>query len=330
MKKFVNFFSISLIALVSLFTTSCGGSSGLITMGATGNPYEMLVVAPKDVWKGDVGDSIRMVFADEVLWLNQPEPLFDLVNVTPKTLNDIMRRHRNIFIVKSNSAADTVAFSVRQNVWVNGQIVIDLTAPSVAEAAEYIGENGKTILDYLSLVERQRMAVRIKKYNDKKLDELIANKFDFRMYIPQGYRIANDKLPDFLWLTYEMPLSSQGVVIYTFPRPADTLKLNIVEERNKAVMQIPGPVDGSYMTTDMVLYPDSKPVEINGQAWIETRGFWRVEGDFMGGAFINYATYDVKLGKYIAIDLYVYSPSPRYEKRNYLRQLEALMEGVKL
>lgn len=299
-------------------------------MGATGNPYEMFIVTPKEAWRGELGDSLRVVFQEEVAWLNQPEPLFDLVNVAPQTLNDVMRRHRNIFIIKSNSTADTVAFSVRQNVWVNGQVVFDLTAPSQAAAAEYIGENGSTIVDFLSLVERNRMASRIKKYNDKRLEELISKKFEMKMSIPQGYRVANDKLPNFLWLTYEMPLSSQGVVIYTFDKPTDSTKLNVVDERNRAVKQIPGPVDGSYMSTDTMFYPESKVVDINNQGWIETKGFWNVKGDFMGGPFVNYTTYDVKLGKYIAIDMYVYSPSPRYPKRNYMRQLEALMAGVQL
>lgn len=318
-----------ILPLCALMLNSCSGST--VNIPSTGKPYEIFVVASKDLFAGVVGDSVRLVFEEEIDWVNQPEPLFDLYNVAPNGLNEISRRHRNLIFINSDTKSDSVSFTARQDVWVNNQIVIDIVGGSAQEVADYIGENGDTIVDYISIIEQKRMNIRARKHNDKYITEKIAEKFDFKMLIPQGYKVANEKIADFLWLTYEMPMASQGVVIYSFDKPEEGVKLNVLIERNRASALIPGPVDGSYMTTDTTTFmPESKVVGINGQEWIETRGFWRVEGDWMGGPFINYVTFDTITKQYIGIDLYVYSPSPKYPKRNYIRQLEALMLGVKI
>jgi hypothetical protein len=72
--------------------------------------------------------------------------------------------------------------------------------------------------------------------------------------------------------------------------------------------------------------PERKVVRINGCDWVELRGFWEVEGDFMGGPFVSYTTLDKATNKLITIDCYLFSPKD--EKRNLLRSLEHLIYGV--
>ncbi len=309
-----------------IFVMGCGEPSR-VNIAASGSPYEIFVVTDKAIWKGEVGDTIRSIMNEEVLWVNQPEPIFTIHNITPQALNNITRKHRNLLIINTNSKADSATLSYTENKWATGQIVIEIEAPNDNSAAMFIGENSKTITDFLHILEQKRMNRRAAKYNDKYVEELIKKKYGFDMVFPRGYRVAND-IDNFLWLTYEMPIASQGVVIYTFDRAKEGEKLDLVAQRNLAVMSIPGPVDGSYMGTDVTFYPESTPVVINGVSWIETRGFWKAEGDWMGGPFINYVTLDKVNNRYIGIDLYVYSPSPKYPKRNYIRQLESLMLGV--
>lgn len=318
---------LALLAPVMFTFVSCGTS--IVEISATGKPYEIFVVAKKPVWNSIAGDTLRAIMKEEVLWVNQPEPIFDLYNITPEAFNQNIRSHRNLIMLKADGAADSVAFGVREDVWVNGQIVIEITAPNNEALANYIGVNAQTIVDYLSIVEQQRMQKRTTKLSDGRLRELVKKKFDFSIHIPNGYRVALDTT-DFLWLNYEMPIASQGVLIYSFAKPEMGQKLNLIGQRNAAVMHVPGPVAGSYMSTDTIFMPESEVVSFNGRAWVETRGFWKVEGDFMGGPFINYTTFDEVNHRYIGIDMYVNSPSPKYPKRNYIRQLESIMLGVSL
>lgn len=311
------------VLIAPLVLASCG--TEIFEIAVTGKPYEVLVVADKDVWKGSAGDSLRVVMGQEVLWVNQVEPIFDLFTMAPNGLNELSRRHRNMMVIKIDPKADSTSLNATFDKYANGQVIMDIVAPSDSSAAKYISQNGKVIVAWLEKLERDRMSSRGKKYADANLTKLISEKFGFQMYIPTGYRVRNDTT-NFLWISYEMPLASQGVVIYTFPRVEG--KLDILAERNLAVAQIPGPSDGSFMSTDTTFRPDLKGYLINGREWFEVRGFWNVKNDFMGGPFINYTTLDTASNRYIAVDLYVLSPTIKYPKRNYIRQLEALMMNV--
>jgi hypothetical protein len=53
-----------------------------------------------------------------------------------------------------------------------------------------------------------------------------------------------------------------------------------------------------------------------------------VEGDFMGGPYINLSVLDASKNRVITLDGFVYAP--KYNKRNYLRQVEAMMYSLEL
>lgn len=323
MKKFL------LLLISTTFICFYGCSTGVAEIASIGKPYEIFVVTPKTLWNGAAGDTLRSVLQQEVLWVNQPEPQFDIFNITPQAFNNNVRSHRNLIFLDTSTKTDTVQFMVRKDLWATNQLVINITAPTDSVAANFISENRDVIVRYLEIVESERMVKRAQKYNEPQLEDRIAKKFDLEINIPRGYRLALDTT-NFIWITYEMPLASQGVIIYSFEKPSDPSQIQIIAQRDSAVKRIPGPVKNSFMATDTAFYPESNPVNINGQAWIETRGFWFVKGDFMGGPFINYLTFDDQNQKYIGVDMYLYSPSPRYPKRNYIRQLEAIIKSVQL
>ena len=104
--------------------------------------------------------------------------------------------------------------------------------------------------------------------------------------------------------------------------------------RNAFAKRIPGPSAGSYMITveqipdaegrsAIPLRPLYRTVVVNGREWIEMRGFWDVENDYMGGPFVSYTTINDATNEVFTIDCYVHSP--KYGKRNFLRPLEHLV-----
>lgn len=301
---------------------SCG--SGNMEVASTGKPYEIFVIASKPVWTGAVGDSIRNTFNEEVLWINQPEPIFDIYNITPQGLNDNVKLHRNLLFVTIDPAYDSCSFAVRNNVWAKNQVVMDLKGNNADSLAAYWVANSADIVTWISNVERDRMSARAKNYNMPAIDKVIAQKFGLYINIPQGFKVNKDA-DNFLWLGSELKLGVMGVVIYSFERAGDT-PLNLLNQRNIAAGKVPGPSDGSYMTTDTTFFaPEASGFELGGQQWVEIHGFWKVHNDFMGGPFINYTTFNKSTGRYIGIDMFVNSPSPKYTKRNYIRQLEAII-----
>lgn len=81
------------------------------------------------------------------------------------------------------------------------------------------------------------------------------------------------------------------------------------------------------MSSEKEFNPYSKEINFNGIYAIETRCLWKVEGDFMGGPFINYTYIDEKNNRVIMLDGYLYSP--RKPKRDLLKQLEAILYTYK-
>ena len=61
----------------------------------------------------------------------------------------------------------------------------------------------------------------------------------------------------------------------------------------------------------------------HGREFAETRGYWGVENDYMGGPFVSHSFYSPDGKSIIVLEAFVYAP--RYDKRQYLRQAEAIL-----
>jgi len=59
---------------------------------------------------------------------------------------------------------------------------------------------------------------------------------------------------------------------------------------------------------------------------VETRGLWEVNGNFMGGPFINYTLVNEKTNKVVTLDGYVYAPNA--PKRDLLLQVETIIHSL--
>ena len=82
-------------------------------------------------------------------------------------------------------------------------------------------------------------------------------------------------------------------------------------------------IDNSYMTISNYQMPQMKWMRYKKMDFAEIRGFWEVQNDFMGGPFVAHIFYDKKTNNLLVLEGFVYSP--RYDKRNYLRQVESII-----
>ena len=101
----------------------------------------------------------------------------------------------------------------------------------------------------------------------------------------------------------------------------------LVKKRNYFTKKyVKGGAKGSYMESYQEYIPNQKEVSLNGVYLNELRGLWQMKGDFMGGAFVNYSMVDEKRNRVISLDGYVYCP--KFDKREYLREQEALIKTI--
>lgn len=336
MRKLICTLFIALAALSCRSLTSQGTKHG--TQGA---PYEVLVVCNNAEWESSLGEALRSLLQQPIDMLSSEEPMFSVLRVAPDNFTgaSLLENHRNILKVVVSPKVQRAAILAQYDVTAAPQVVLTFQSPDEQAALEYLSQNGEALLDILEIAERDRTVAYGEKYQSRMVCDAIRKVVGVDMKVPKGYDFRSES-DHFVWASREFPMASQGFFIYSYPYTGkDDLSLaNLVRMRNEMARRIPGPSDGSYMITvdkipiDSKHYkpfePSYKALKINGQTWIEMRGFWDVANDFMGGPFVSFTTVDKATQRVVTLDCYVHSP--KYGKRNHLRALEHLVYLIDL
>lgn len=296
----------------------------------TGKAGELVVVVPDPTWEGATGKSFREIMAQPQLGLPQDEPIFDLINVPPSAFKEIFRASRNIVRIKISTTIDTSEVKFRKDIWAWPQAVVDINASSTEEFNQLLKKNSDRIVAFMLKAERDRLQMNYRNYHDKAAKNIIKDKFNIQLNVPPGFKVTKQE-KDFVWVRYETPDISQGIMIHSFPYQSDsTFTQQFLLNKRDSILKanVAGPAEGSYMTTERQLPPVFNVFQFKKNYASEMRGLWRVEGDFMGGPYINLTVLDAANNRIVMLDGYVYAP--RFDKRNLLRQVEAMMYSLEL
>ncbi len=315
-----------IVIISSLFLQSCKCTGGPQLMpNVSGKAGEVVIVIPKYEWDGEIGSSLRTILAEYEPFLPQREPMFNLINIPEKAFTSIFQTHRNLIIVQIIPDLTEPKMVFQENVWAAPQIVATISAKNSQEAAQLISDNADRLSGAFLMAERNRNIQNAKRYEEASLRAIVTEEFGGSPYFPKGYSLKK-RTENFIWISYETTYTNQGIFIYKFPYKdsTDLEKINLIRYRNWMLEKnVPGPVDRSYMTTNMQVDPGMRWVKFNRREFIEMKGLWEVQNDFMGGPFISHFFFDPTNSYVIAIEAFVYAP--RFEKRNYLRQVESLI-----
>ncbi len=322
--KLIKLLSLILISTVVLQSCKCTGGPQLMP-NVSGKAGEIVIVIPKNDWDGEIGSSLRGILAEYEPFLPQKEPMFNLINIPEKAFTSIFQTHRNLIILQILPELDQPKITFQENVWAAPQIVSTISAKSSQEAAEIIIKNSDRISGAFLMAERNRNIQNAKRYEETSLRAVVTEEFGGSPYFPKGYSLKK-RTNNFVWISYETTYTNQGILVYKFPYKdsTDLEKANLIKHRNSILEKnVPGPVDRSFMVTNMQVEPGMRWVKFNKREFIEMKGLWEVQNDFMGGPFISHFFFDPTNQYIIAVEAFVYAP--RFEKRNYLRQVESLI-----
>ncbi len=127
MKK-VKFYLASILAVFWL--ASCTDIVENAEKASTGGVNEILVITDNiQTWRGEVGDSIRAMFTQDMGILPRSEPEFNLVNMQPNALNnELFKKHHNILVISTDSSKTKV--NMRHNLWAVPQCFIEIKTPN--------------------------------------------------------------------------------------------------------------------------------------------------------------------------------------------------------
>jgi len=318
-------FSFLFILFIGSPLSSCIEDDNVkVLPGSTGKYGELIVVMDKRYWNGELGLAVRKTLGFEHLALPQPEPYFNLVNIPHSVFKGLFKTHRNILILSVGSEQEKLLKNIK-NKWASSQLVVNISGPDANVVIELLNSNKSNISNGFLVRERNRLRGKYTRIEDKSVSTIIKEHFNINFSVPKGYSIAS-KDEDFIWIRKETPDISQGILIYKTLYTSDSTftRSSIIADRDSITKKyIPGPLEDSYMTTVHDYPAHITTIDFMGIYAIETRGLWKVEGDFMGGPFLSYTFLSPNKKEVISLEGYVYAP--KYKKRNYLREIEAIL-----
>ncbi|MCX6236600.1 MAG: DUF4837 family protein [Bacteroidia bacterium] len=317
-------FVISLICMI----LACSGDGSSLMKSVTGKPGETVVVISKELWSGDVGDTISRYLSQPQLCLPQEEPILTVVNVPPDAFKTF-ETTRNIVLTRILPSVTEPSVTIQYDVWAKPQVVVSVQAPDEAAFIKIFAEKSDMIIATILRAEKMRLMAMYaqSKYKEETISDSLIKKHRFNLNIPRGYDIVKDT-SDFVWIRYESPLTSQGILAYWYPYVSDSAfaTSSLLHKRDSILRRnVPGALPGSFMSTEK-RFIVSQIFKNSGNYSVEIRGLWKVEGDFMGGPFVSLSTLDLAHKRVITVEGYLYSP--KYNKRDYLRQVEAMIYSL--
>ena len=307
------------IILFFLITAlSCSDNQQKLLPASSGNINNISVVTNDELWEGAVGEVIRENFGRPIYGLPQIEPIFSLSHIPSKVFSGFATKSRTILKIDVSENEGVFNF---KNTYASPQRIIQITANSPDKIIEIINENLNSIYSTMYFNEIQEKQRRISKNLNK--TQAIKKNTGVSIKFPSAYRVAKADT-NFVWIRRDIETGSVNLFIQ---RQRNQTEQSIIEKRDSiSKIYIPGPVENTYMSTDLMYTPNTQEINVGGKQVFETRGLWEIEDQFMAGPFLNF---QIKLGDddFIMLDGFVYSPGST--KREYIFELEAIMRSLK-
>lgn len=295
----------------------------VLTPGATGSPYEILVVANPEDFQTGAYDSLFAVLTDEIPGLPQAEPQFRVSKVSTSNYSKTLKYCRNIIELKINPERYTKCrIKYSQDVYSVPQFIMTIQAPDARSFCDFVADSHDVIIDFFNRAELQREATKLMGDCNPNIRKMVMKKFGCEVSVPcELGKIKTGR--NFLWAATDKGENDMNFVIYSYPyTDPETFTEEYCLKMRDSVMKanIPGPLDGMYMQTSrpFVKVYDSS---VHGEYAQFARGLWDISNYDMGGPFVSISRVDEKNGRVVVVEGFVFAPNGI--KRKLIRRMEA-------
>ena len=308
-------------------------NEAIVQKSSSGKTLEVLLAADKGHLTKMTRELIDSVFLQPQGCLPQPEPRFDLVNVPVSSLRNthMFQMHRNIVILEIKEGNPDKVYIDRDK-WAAPQVVVDISASSEASLRDLLRKYEPNIVNAIYEAEHKRMAKAFYNVRNVELMNRVKEKFGFELTFSEDFMWAEED-DGFAWIRKETKDISLGVLVNVSPYcNQEMLTPEKIYNRLDTIMRrhVPSPSEDGYMGTERRVNFETRKVDYQGSDYcIETHGLWRLmeTTDRMGGPFVSYSILSPD-GKNV-IDLIGFVYAPRFEKRDYLMQVEGICNSLK-
>lgn len=320
-----------LVSLI-LFTTFCSCQKEKVTVSklnpSIGERNELALVIDDSLWNSWVGDSIRKYIARPVEGLTKNEPMFDIIQFSPKIVTQKARTYRNIIDFKLQ-VNDT--FVLDKSLYATPQNYFSIQGSSKENLINTLRQYSDSLVHVLyqsELNEEQHYINRLAIHNDSLFKSLIGSTIKIPMY----YHLAMYTIDPFIW--YQKSLSSGDVnlVLYEFPinyieRNGGSIEDHILLAKDSIGKHfIKGAKSFSYLKNDPKVSPKIRPFIKDQMQVYEIKGSWKMENDFFYGPYICYVFRDEYYQRYLFVEGFINDPYKL--NRDHLLELEAIIQTI--
>lgn len=326
---------IALFFAAALLMVACNNrqNDAILKKSSSGKTLEVLVAADKGRLSKTTRDVIDSVLRQPQGCLPQPEARFDVVSVPVSSLRNthMFQMHRNIIILEVKDGNPDKVYIDRDK-WAEPQVVVDIAASSEESLRDLLCKYEPNIVQAIYDAEHKRIQKAF--YNVRNVDLMnrVKEKFGFELTFSEDFMWASED-DGFAWIRKETKDISLGVLINTSPyRSQDQFLPEKIYNRLDTIMRrhVPSPGEDGYMGTERRVEMESMQVDYEGSQYcIQTHGLWRLVAttDRMGGPFVCYSLLSPD-GKQV-VDLIGFVYAPRFNKRDYLMQVEGICATLK-
>lgn len=327
-------------AFAAMFSCDDSNDREAFLPARVGPSGEVLVVLKKADQKDTLLQTIDRTFGQAFPMLPQWEPEFDVNMIDVELFDRFWRPHRNVLFIDIADRVDTKEPSlvILKNKYSRGQIYMELKARTVELAAAELENRALEIASILSAEETKRYVSLIQADRNAAVDAELQEKYGVSLQLPRDARVmVREK--EFVLIDRQLTRLQggdnhdvkEGFMVYFYPYTSETQfsPQYLINKRDSLLrVYVHGTPPNSYMATELRMFPRYEEINFNDAFAAEMRGLWRMEGDWMGGPFISLTMYDELNKRMVTVDGYAYAPN--FDKREYLREVEAIVKSLKL
>ena len=290
--------------LFFLILVSCSQKNNTLPK-STGSNSEIIFVAEDSLWKEHKAH-IENVFKEPIEGISRTESLFNIVQINHQEFTKILKRHKNIIILRRNG--DNIS---KRNKWAKDQLVIQLNTGLEHECFLQKLKKSRSIFETKEIKSiRDNFESNSKKEQERRIKE----KFNISTIIPSNYMLAKEE-ENLIWLTYNPPKKEEisNILVFSYNKIIQDEKRILAIIDSVFSKNIFGSKKGSYVKIDNHYnsYFDNNIC----------RTLWKLQNGFMGGPlFIKRHFIDNKT--IISLGL-TFAPNKR--KRTYVKTFEAIL-----
>ncbi|MCG8581435.1 MAG: DUF4837 family protein [Bacteroidales bacterium] len=337
MKNYINTISnrVWLLAIVVVVTiiavAACADKPSNFKPRAIGSPGELLVVIEDQYWNAATGKVLKVLLDDEFPSLPQSETLFKKTRIAYEQFERHFRTYRNVLMISIRDSESSNRVEYRKQEWAQNQYVAKVIARSPEELNGLLEQKWSTIKGFFHNGDIFAMAESYHTVYEPEAVSHVDINYPFKMYFPKGFHLKKFK-GEFSWLDSQRSGSQLGIFVYQCP--LDSLgEINtqtLMRFRNNLLRkQVPGESKGSFMATEEQFPVSVRKSKFASRQWTELRGLWKVQGDFMGGPFVDYFYQDKENNRLLMVSGYVYAPA-KPNKAIYMREVEAVLKTLEM